>query len=32
MSLADGLNMTAAYTWLPIFEVTESADVTELGP
>jgi iron complex outermembrane receptor protein len=29
MSLADGLNMTAAYTWLPRFKVTKSADRTE---
>jgi iron complex outermembrane receptor protein len=31
MSLMDGLNMTAAYTWLPTFKVTKSADITELG-
>jgi len=31
MSLDEGLNMTAAYTWLPTFEVTESADPSELG-
>jgi iron complex outermembrane receptor protein len=31
MSLAEGLDMTAAYTWLPRFDVTKSADRTELG-
>ena len=31
MSLMDGLNMTAAYTWLPTFKVTRSADLVELG-
>jgi iron complex outermembrane receptor protein len=31
MSLAEGLDMTAAYTWLPTFEVTKSSDLTELG-
>jgi iron complex outermembrane receptor protein len=29
-SLAEGLDMTAAYTWLPIFDVTKSADLTEI--
>jgi iron complex outermembrane receptor protein len=31
MSLAAGLSMTAAYTWLPVFKVTESADLSEVG-
>jgi iron complex outermembrane receptor protein len=29
--LADGLNVIAAYTWLPVFEITKSADPDEVG-
>jgi iron complex outermembrane receptor protein len=29
--LADGLNVIAAYTWLPVFEITKSADPIEVG-
>ncbi|MPZ40043.1 MAG: TonB-dependent receptor [Rhizobiales bacterium] len=29
--LADGLNVIAAYTWLPVFEITKSADADEIG-
>ena len=29
--LTDGLDLIAAYTWLPEFTITESADLTELG-
>jgi iron complex outermembrane receptor protein len=31
MELANGLNVIAAYTWLPIFEITNSANPNEIG-
>jgi iron complex outermembrane receptor protein len=29
--LAQGLNVIASYTWLPVFEITKSADANEIG-